>query len=101
VRDHLRDHAAEPVTDRDGAGTVELRRLHVQQVVDAPVRLAALDFVGCLVVEPRVRPVVVVVDVAADPGSGVVEVSYSFSHTSRSLSLPNQLSMKAWLSGSR
>src|SRR5229473_8655837 len=32
-----------------------------------------LDLVGRLVVEPRVRPVVVAVDVAADPAAGVVE----------------------------
>ncbi len=42
VGDHLGQHPPEPVTDRDHPGTVELRRLWVQQVVDAPFWLTAL-----------------------------------------------------------
>jgi hypothetical protein len=43
VLDDRSDHAPQPVADRDHARAVELRRLDVQQVVEAAVGLAALE----------------------------------------------------------
>ena len=59
------------------------------------------DFGGAPVGEALMRSVVVGVDVGADDGSGFVEGLELLAPDAALLELPNQLSMKAWLSGSR
>ena len=86
------------LSDVDPVVVVDLGRSGLQILASAP---HGGDLVRCPVTEPGVGPVVVVVDVRADLGAGLLDGSARHARRSGFLNWPSQDSMNACDSGSR